>query len=75
MRIYLTGFMGCGKTTVGSLLARRLGAPFVDLDLEIERRAGMTVREIFERQGEPAFRSMEAEVELRVLVKSYLARR
>ena len=61
MRIYLTGFMGCGKTTVGRLLARRLGAPFVDLDDEVERRAGMTVREIFERQGEPAFRQMEAE--------------
>jgi shikimate kinase len=61
MRIYLTGFMGCGKTTVGPLLARRLGAPFVDLDREIERRAGMTVREIFARQGEPAFRGMEAE--------------
>ncbi|MFL6233154.1 MAG: shikimate kinase [Thermoanaerobaculia bacterium] len=61
MRIYLTGFMGCGKTTVGALLARRLEAPFLDLDLEIERRAGMTVREIFERQGEPAFRAMEAE--------------
>jgi shikimate kinase len=61
MRIYLTGFMGCGKTTVGPALARRLGVPFVDLDQEIERRAGMTVREVFERQGEPAFRSMEAE--------------
>jgi shikimate kinase len=61
MRIYLTGFMGCGKTTVGPLLARRLGAPFVDLDREIEQRAGMTVREIFARQGEPAFRQMEAE--------------
>lgn len=61
MRIYLTGFMGCGKTTVGPLLARRLGAPFVDLDREVERRAGMTVREIFARQGEPAFRQMEAE--------------
>jgi shikimate kinase len=61
MRIYLTGFMGCGKTTVGPLLARRLKVPFVDLDHEIERRAGMTVREIFARQGEPAFRAMEAE--------------
>jgi len=61
MRIYLTGFMGCGKTTVGPLLARRLGAPFVDLDREIELRAGMTVREIFARQGEPAFRQMETE--------------
>lgn len=61
MRIYLTGFMGSGKTTVGRRLATRLGAPFVDLDQEIERRAGMTVRQIFERQGEPAFRQMEAE--------------
>lgn len=62
MRIYLTGFMGCGKTTVGQTLARRLGTPFVDLDEEVERRAGMTVRRIFETQGEPAFRQMEAEV-------------
>lgn len=61
MRIYLTGFMGSGKTTVGRRLAARLGAPFMDLDQEIERRAGMTVREVFERQGEPAFRVMEAE--------------
>jgi shikimate kinase len=61
MRIYLTGFMGCGKTTVGRLLAQRLGVLFIDLDLEIERRVGMTVREIFERQGEAAFRQMEAE--------------
>jgi shikimate kinase len=61
MRIYLTGFMGCGKTTVGRRLARRLGVEFVDLDEAIERRAGMTVRQIFEAQGEPAFRQMEAE--------------
>jgi shikimate kinase len=61
VRIYLTGFMGCGKSTVGPLLAQRLGAPFVDLDTEIERQAGMTVREIFERHGEPVFRRMENE--------------
>lgn len=61
MRIYLTGFMGSGKTTVGRRLAARLGAPFMDLDQEIEAHAGMTVREIFERQGEPAFRQMELE--------------
>jgi shikimate kinase len=61
MRIYLTGFMGCGKTTVGRRLAQRLGVGFVDLDEEIERRAGVTVRQIFEQQGEPVFRQMEAE--------------
>lgn len=61
MRIYLTGFMGSGKSTVGRLLAARLGAPFVDLDEEIERRAEMRVREIFEQHGEPVFRQMERE--------------
>lgn len=61
MRIYLTGFMGSGKSTVGRRLAERLGVPFVDLDEEIERQAGVRVREIFERYGEPAFRRMEAE--------------
>lgn len=59
MRIYLTGFMGSGKTTVGRILARRLAVPFVDLDQEIELRAGMRVREIFALHGEPAFRRME----------------
>lgn len=61
MRIFLTGFMGAGKTSVGERLAQRLGVPFVDLDREIERRAGLTVREIFAVHGEPAFRRLEAE--------------
>jgi shikimate kinase len=59
MRIYLTGFMGAGKTTVGECLARELGVPFLDLDREVERRSGFTVSEIFERGGEASFRSLE----------------
>lgn len=52
--------MGAGKTTVGELLAARLGWRFVDTDRVVEERAGMTVKEIFERHGEAAFRAMEA---------------
>ncbi len=58
-RVYLTGFMGAGKTSVGRRLARRLGVAFVDLDREVERAAGSTVREIFARDGEPEFRRLE----------------
>lgn len=61
MRMVLTGFMGAGKTTVGRRVARLLGWPFVDLDGEIERRTGATVREIFEREGEERFRAIERE--------------
>jgi len=59
MRVYLTGFMGAGKTTVGECLARELGVPFLDLDREIERHSGFTVSEIFERGRETSFRSLE----------------
>ncbi|PYV06587.1 MAG: hypothetical protein DMG26_02770 [Acidobacteria bacterium] len=55
--IYLLGFMGSGKSTVGALLARELGWPFIDLDATIEAARGQTVREIFEREGEEAERS------------------
>lgn len=59
-RVVLTGFMGSGKTTVGRLLAERLGWEFHDLDTEIERRAGKTVPEIFAESGEAAFRRQES---------------
>jgi thiamine-phosphate pyrophosphorylase len=59
-RIYLVGFMGSGKTAVGRRLSARLGIPFVDVDAEIERAAGLTVRALFEESGEPAFRQREA---------------
>lgn len=58
-RVYLTGFMAAGKTAVGRLLARELGYRFVDLDSEIEKRCGESIREVFERQGEVGFRDLE----------------
>lgn len=57
--LYLTGFMGSGKSTVGRLVAERLGRPFVDLDLEIEARAGRPVERIFQEEGEEGFRRLE----------------
>jgi shikimate kinase len=57
--LVLVGPMGAGKSTVGRRLAQRLGWTFVDLDAEIEQRAQATVARIFERDGEPAFRTLE----------------
>jgi shikimate kinase len=57
----LAGFMGSGKTTVGTLLARQLAWRFVDLDDRIEEAAGLRIPGIFERLGEPAFRQIEAD--------------
>lgn len=62
MRIYLVGFMACGKTTVGRCLAQVLERPFLDLDAEIERQAGKTIKQIFAESGEAAFRALEHEV-------------
>jgi shikimate kinase len=60
--IVIVGFMGAGKTTVGTLLAARLGLPFADSDQVIEQRAGRPVAQIFAADGEPAFRALEHEV-------------
>ena len=57
--LVLTGFMGSGKTTVGQLVAARLGWPFVDTDTWIERDAGQPIPAIFAQQGEAAFRRLE----------------
>jgi shikimate kinase len=59
--IFLIGFMGSGKTTVGGLLAERLGWSFADLDDLIVRAAGASVAEIFAREGEEGFRRRETE--------------
>lgn len=61
-RILLVGFMGSGKSTVASLLASHLGWTFLDFDVEIERRTGATVAEIFRQRGEGYFRALEGEV-------------
>lgn len=60
--LVLCGFMGTGKTVVGRALASLLGRPFVDLDDEISARAGLSVREIFDHEGESGFRQREAQV-------------
>ena len=67
MTVVLAGFMGSGKSTVGRLLAERLGVSFADADREIERAAGRTISAIFETDGEPAFRELEAAAITRLL--------
>lgn len=57
--IFLCGMMGSGKSSVGRLLARKLGRPFFDLDREIERSESQTITAIFEKRGEEAFRQIE----------------
>ena len=65
--IVLVGLMGAGKTSIGKRLAARLHLPFVDADDEIERAAGCSIPEIFERYGEGAFRDGERRVIARLL--------
>jgi shikimate kinase len=60
--IYLAGFMGSGKTTVGRALADRLGWDFVDIDAEVEAAARMSIMQIFETHGEGEFRRLETEM-------------
>ncbi len=60
--IYLTGFMGSGKSTIAPILANTLGYSHVDIDIEIERATGKTVKEIFSELGEKYFRDVERAV-------------
>lgn len=62
MIIAVYGFMGVGKTTIGSLLAEKIGYTFIDMDNEIERREGVPISEIFGEQGESRFRELESEL-------------
>ena len=66
-RIALTGFMGSGKSTVGPLLAERLGWKFLDADEVIVAGTGMPISEFFARYGEPAFRQREREIIARLV--------
>lgn len=68
--IVLMGFMGTGKSEVGRRLARRLGCAFVDTDRVIEQRAGKSVSAIFADDGEPRFRSLEADVVAEVATRA-----
>jgi shikimate kinase len=58
--LYLAGFMGCGKNTVGRLLAEELGWCFIDIDADIEVQQGRTIAQIFAEHGEGAFRELES---------------
>jgi shikimate kinase len=60
--LYLVGPMGVGKTTIGRLIARKLGRQFIDLDVEIEHRAGAEIPWIFDVEGEDGFRRRESEL-------------
>jgi len=60
--IFLTGFMGAGKTTVGKILVQKLNFSFIDLDQEIENSLGLKITEIFAKQGEVFFRKKEHEI-------------
>ena len=62
MLLTLIGYRATGKTTLAKLLAERLDWDWIDADVEIERRAGKTIAQIFAEQGEPVFRDIEAQV-------------
>tara|TARA_B100000953_G_scaffold126362_1_gene104162 strand:- start:766 stop:1263 length:498 start_codon:yes stop_codon:yes gene_type:complete len=69
MRIFLIGFMGCGKTTLGKKLAKDLNYNFIDLDNYVEKKTNKTIIEIFENKGEKEFRIVEKESLMEVCKK------
>lgn len=70
--VALIGFMGSGKTAVGEVLAKKLNRKFIELDLLIEQKAGKSIPEIFEQDGEIAFRELEIEVTKEIAKEKYL---
>ena len=67
-KVILTGFMGCGKSTIGRILAEKRGQEFLDTDRYIEQKQGRSISDIFATQGEEVFRDMETEA-LRELIQ------
>lgn len=65
--VVITGLMGAGKTSIGRMLAEATGLKFLDSDKVIEEEAGCSIPEIFDRDGEPAFRKLEKEIIARIL--------
>jgi shikimate kinase len=72
MPITLIGYRGCGKTTLADPLADALGWTAIDADVELERRAGRTIRQIFETDGEPHFRALERDLIAELLTRDRL---
>jgi shikimate kinase len=68
--LFLVGMPGCGKSTLGRLLAKRLNKTFYDADVELERRLGVSIPVIFELEGEPGFRDREETVLADLVVQS-----
>jgi shikimate kinase len=62
MNVFLIGYRGSGKSTVADALSERIGWPWLDADAELERRAGKTIKQIFDEGGEEAFRDLESMV-------------
>ncbi len=71
-RVYLTGFMGSGKSTIGPILANTLGYGFIDSDKEIERQTGKSVKELFQSHGEEHFRTLERTLLEDLRTKDYM---
>ena len=72
LNVILVGFMGCGKTTLGSRLAEKLGFTVVDMDDCIVRKAGRTISDIFAAEGEAGFRRIESEVLEELLARDHM---
>lgn len=73
MVLYLVGFMGSGKSTVGKLVAEKLRVEFIDLDQSIEKQSGLTIPEIFSIEGEAGFRKRETQVLLQTPASGIIA--